>query len=245
MRHRQGEKRAGVAGFTLIEMLVAVALMGLALTALSVIIAQWMPNWSLGFSRVQRSELVSIALDRIVADLGAAEFVMQSRDGKLPLFSGSERSVTFVRTAYGPNARHGLEIVNLAESADGRGPLLARSTAPFAPASPIRFANLVVLLRGPFRISLAYQGRDGLWKSAWQNEPELPTMVRLTVRDAATARPLAISTAAVVHVELPAKCVRSNVKRECDEITKGTASSANNTSPQSPSNSLQSSFRGG
>jgi general secretion pathway protein J len=245
MTQRDGKKRADTAGFTLIETLIAVALMGLVLAALGVIIAQWLPNWSLGFTRVQRSELVSTSLDRIVSDLGAAEFVTQNRDTKLPLFSGSERAVTFVRTAYGPNARHGLEIVRIAETADSKGTLLARSTALFAPGGPMVFANPVVLLRAPFRASFAYRGRDGTWKSAWQNEPELPTMIRLTIRDASSAQPLAISTAAVVHVELPAKCVRAANKRDCDDLTKQPEGSANNTSPQSQNSSFQNTLRGG
>jgi general secretion pathway protein J len=248
MTQRKYKKQASVAGFTLIEMLVAVALMGVALAALGVIIAQWLPNWSLGFARVQRSELVSISLDRIVGDLGAAEFVTQDRDTKLPLFSGTEREVTFIRTAYGPNTAHGLEVVRIAETADSKGALLARSTATYAPGRPMTFTNPVVLLRAPFQVSFSYQGRDGTWKNAWQGEAVLPTMVRLTVRDSATARALAISTAAVVHVDLPATCVRSNSKRECDDLTKkaaGTAGTANNPSPQSTNGSLQNASRGG
>jgi general secretion pathway protein J len=243
MRQRNQQERAAISGFTLIETLVAVALMGLVLAGLSAIIVQWLPNWSLGFARVQHAELVSIALDRIVADLGAAEFVIQNSDTKSPLFSGSERGVTFVRTAYGPNARHGLEIVRIAESADGKGPLLARSTAPFAVASPASFANPVVLLRSPFRVFFSYQGRDGIWKNAWQNEADLPTLVRLTVRDATSGRSLAISTAAVVHVELPAKCAQSKAKSDCNEITKGHADSV--VAPQSPASAFQNALRGG
>src|SRR5262249_21723772 len=136
----------------------------------------------------------------------------------------------------------GLEVVSIAETADGQGPLIARSTASLSATGPMRFANPVVLLRAPFRLSFAYQGRDGTWKNAWQNESELPTLVRLTVRDAATARTLAISTAAVVHVELPAKCVRPNSKRECDELTKTNANSAND---MAPTGRFQSTLRGG
>ena len=74
---RKHTRRAD-SGFTLIEMLVAVVLMGLVLAALGVITAQWLPNWSRGFKRVQGGERVSITLDRIVSDLGAAEFLIQT-----------------------------------------------------------------------------------------------------------------------------------------------------------------------
>lgn len=202
-------------GFTLIEMLVAVVLMGIVLAALSVITAQWLPNWSRGFNRVQRGELVSIALDRIVSDLGAAEFLMSNGDNKLPLFSGNARGVTFVRSAYGPNAKHGLEIVRIAETADRQGLLLARSTTPFTPSGLMNFTNPVVLLRAPYRVSFAYAGRDGIWKNSWKNQTELPVTVRLAVHGAASEQALTVSTAAIVHVDLPAECVRPRNKPEC------------------------------
>ncbi|MBO0759335.1 MAG: prepilin-type N-terminal cleavage/methylation domain-containing protein [Bradyrhizobiaceae bacterium] len=215
MRKYKGKTRYDDLGFTLIEMLVAIVLMGIVLTALGVITAQWLPNWSRGFNRVQGGERVSIALDRIVSDLGAAEFLISNGDNKLPLFSGDERGVTFVRSAYGPNTRRGLEIVRIAETADREGLLLARSTTPFTLAGVMNFANPVVLLRAPYRVSFSYAGGDGAWKNSWQNQPELPATVRLTVHAAATERALAVSTAAIVHVDLPAECVRPRNKPEC------------------------------
>ena len=41
-----------------------------------------------------------------------------SVDGKKPLFEGRELSVTFIRTAVGPNTRPGLEIIRLIEKSD-------------------------------------------------------------------------------------------------------------------------------
>jgi len=215
--------RLAVAGFTLIEMLIATALMGLVLAALATVTAQWLPNWNRGFARVQRSELVSIALDRLVADLGSAEFITPSRDIKRPLFDGTELSVTLVRSAFGPNTRPGLEVVRIAETADQLGSVLLRSNVPFAPSSPNaaaprNFANPVVLLRAPYRVSFAYAGHDDNWKNTWLGENELPAIVRVTVRDAASERTLAVSTAAMVHVDLPAECVRPRNKRECTMI---------------------------
>src|SRR5207237_2998473 len=63
----------GVGGFTLLEALVAVALMGVLLATLATVTAQWMPRWKAGFDRVERADLLGLGLDRIVADLAAAE----------------------------------------------------------------------------------------------------------------------------------------------------------------------------
>jgi general secretion pathway protein J len=214
-------KKAGIAGFTLLEALVAAALMSLVLGAFATITAQWLPNWNRGLTRVQRTELVGIALDRIAADLSASEFVTPSRDSKHPLFDGAELGVNFVRSAAGPSTRPGLEIVRIIESADQRGPILVRTRAPFAPLASasgltqVNFTDPVVLLRAPYRVSFAYAARDGVWTGIWQNATELPAMIRVTVRDAETERTLAVSTATTVHVELPASCVQAASVGEC------------------------------
>src|ERR1700743_3544814 len=101
------DRHAGEGGFTLIETIVALALMGLVLYALANITAQWLPNWNRGIVRIQRGETIGIALQRIAADIAAAEYVPANRDSNRPLFDGSELSLTFVRTAFGPNAGPG------------------------------------------------------------------------------------------------------------------------------------------
>src|ERR1700761_5604851 len=126
----------GESGFTLIESLVALALMGLVFSALASLTAQWLPNWNRGLDRIQRSEVVGIALQRIADDLAAAQHVPANGDDKGPLFEGSEQSVTFVRTSLGPNAGPGLDVVRLAGTTDASGLVTVRSLAPFRPLPP-------------------------------------------------------------------------------------------------------------
>jgi general secretion pathway protein J len=78
--------RSSAAGFTMLEALVAVTLMGVILAAMGYITAQWLPSWNRGFMRVQRGELFSVALNRLAGDLAAAEFVTPNRDSKRPIF---------------------------------------------------------------------------------------------------------------------------------------------------------------
>src|SRR5215470_11864538 len=54
-------QREKCSGFTLIEALIAVALMGVILAALTSITSQWLPSWNRGIARAQRSEIVRIA----------------------------------------------------------------------------------------------------------------------------------------------------------------------------------------
>ena len=69
---RPAQQRTNESGFTLIETLVALALMGLVLSALANLTAQWLPNWNRGLDRIQRSEQIGIALQRIADDLADA-----------------------------------------------------------------------------------------------------------------------------------------------------------------------------
>jgi general secretion pathway protein J len=199
-------------GFTLIETLVALALTGLVLSALATITSQWLPNWNRGMDRVQRSESLALALQRIAADLAAAEYVPANREQRQPLFDGSELSVMFVRTAFGPDARPGLEVVRIGETTDRQEFVTVRSRAPFAPLQPaatspseqLRFGDPVVLLHAPFRLSFSYAAPDRVWKSSWHEADKLPAAIMLTVRDAATERVLSVSTVASIHAEAPA-----------------------------------------
>lgn len=209
MRRARIRSRDGVAGFTLLEALVAVAVMGIIMAALAAVTAQWLPNWSRGLLRVQRNEQLATALDRLVLDLGAAEYVSAREPGKW-VFEGDETSLSFVRSALGPNSRGGLEYVRVSEISGSSGRVLMRARAPFVPlagdssviANRIAFADPVVLLRAPYRIVFAYAGFDGVWKNAWRGS--LPQVIRLSVLDTATQRFLPVSTAVRSRVTLAA-----------------------------------------
>jgi general secretion pathway protein J len=213
MKHLQRGRRFDVAGFTLLEALIATTLMGVTLAAIGAITAQWLPSWNRGFLRVQRSELIAVTLDRLAADLAASEFITPNRGSKLPLFEGTASAVTLVRSAVGPNTEGGLEVVRIAESTDRQGIALVRWRTPFAPfglgdvsANQLNFTDPVVLLRAPFRVSFSYSSGDGSWSDIWQNTGQLPAAVRFLVHDLTTGRTLAVSTATMVHVEAPADC---------------------------------------
>jgi general secretion pathway protein J len=212
-RERQ---RTSEAGFTLIEALAALALTGLVLSALATLTAQFLPTWNRGIDRIQHSELISMSMQRIAADLAAAEFIPSGSDDKTekkqkPLFEGTPLSVTFVRTAIGPNAGIGLDVVRIGETTD-RGQLVTvRTRVGFAPlpqgASPsgqLRLTDPVVLLRAPLRLSFAYAGPDKVFHEDWHDADALPVAIRLTVRDTASEHVLAVSTVTPVHVDAPA-----------------------------------------
>jgi len=211
-----------MAGFTLLEALIAMALLGMILAALATITAQWLPNWNRGMSQIQRNEHIALGLERLTADLAAAEFIPTGRETRQPFFDGADRSVTLVRAALSPNAGPGLEIVRIAEVSSAAGPILVRRRAPFTPVSTAtvprvqpNFTDPVVLLRAPYRITFSYAGPDRIWREIWRQQMQLPKSIKLTLRDATTRRILSVSTATSIHVALPMDCIVAKSLAAC------------------------------
>jgi general secretion pathway protein J len=233
--------RTSVAGFTLIEALVATVLMGLVLASLATITARWLPNWNRGFVRVQRNESLEFGLERIVDDLASAEFIPPNARDPHPLFDGTPTAVVFVRSAIAPNDHRGLDIIRIAEMIDARGSALIRSRRPFAPTSPQAtfeerpFTDPVALIRLPYRVSFSYAGRDRVWKETWHDAAQLPSAVRISVRDAATQRLLPVSTAVALHVDAPAQCAKSSGS-DCSAASGAGPSDTNNSDTDSGAN---------
>lgn len=208
------------AGFSLIEAIVGVALLGLVLAALANIIGHWLPNWKAGFSHMQKAELIDLGLRRIVADLAAAEYVSPNGESSAPLFEGSSASITFVRSAIGPNASGGLEIIRLVEKSRENG--LMRERAPFEPADraslasdSFAFADASRLAPGNIDVSFSFASENRVWEEAWSGKARLPAAVRITLRDAETDEILAMSTATLLHVTAPARCATAKSSVGC------------------------------
>jgi general secretion pathway protein J len=222
VKKRTAPSRSREAGFTLIETLIATALMAAILAALATVTAQWLPNWNRGLARIQRSEGFALGIERLVADLAAAQFITAGREFTQPVFDGAVLSVTLVRPTFGPNALPGLDVVRIAETVAESGRVLVRTRAPYVPVvtgvndrTQPNFTDPVVLIREPYRVTFSYAGPDRVWKETWRNADLLPRAVRVMVRDAATQQILAVSTATTVHVELPAQCVSAQQLAGC------------------------------
>lgn|SRR5262245_806922 len=218
MRKPWQSRRSRTTGFTLIEALVSITLMAFILAALATITAQWLPSWNHGIARVQRNDLTALGIERIASDLAAAEFISASKQSRKPYFDGASRSVTFVRTAIGPNKAPGLEIVRIAEISTDRGSALVRTRAPFAPSidrAQLSFTEPVVLMRAPYRVSFAYAGTDRVWREEWREQIQLPSAVKLIVRHDVTQQTLSLSSATLIRAEIPADCIATKSLDEC------------------------------
>ena len=243
-----GIRAASDAGFTLLETLLATALFLIVIASLATVTGQWLPAWNHGFARVQRTEHLALGLERIMADVAAAQFISPNAVVKRPVFDGTDLGVIFVRSAIGPNAQPGLEYVRFAEIASERGPVLVRASAPFVPVEPdasvilgMKFSEPIVLVRPPFRVRFAYSDSDRLWQTTWRDADKLPRAIRVTTRDTVSGEVLTVSSAVKVHVTVPALCASAqaqsckdlNATMKTDEAG-GTPGAANNAGAPQP-----------
>ena len=227
------------AGFTLLEAMAALAITGAVVASLSSITAQMLPNWRRGFVALQRADLLSVGVERIAADVSQAEFVPTNSSSASPFFEGSPNSITFVRSAVGPNSPQQLEVVRLAQSTDDRGLALMRTSARYAPSAaqavgmPYALSAPVALVRAPLRISFAFAAPDRVWRDAWNGNAALPAAVRISVRDTSNGDRLVESTS--VRLNLTSSGVPS-LASDADDHANGPpgTSSAQATSGQTP-----------
>src|SRR5204863_9335887 len=128
--------RRAVAGVTLVAAPLATALVGAILAGIAAVTAQWLPHWNRGFTRVQGTQTLAVGLERIVADLAAAEFITAGAGIRQPVFDGTELSVPLLRSAIGPNTRPGLELIRIGETGGDKGLMTVRTRARFFPMGP-------------------------------------------------------------------------------------------------------------
>ena len=161
-----------------------------------------------------------------MADVAAAQFISPNAAVKRPVFDGTELSVILVRSAVGPNAQPGLEYVRFAEIASERGPVLVRASAPFVPVEPDASVDPrdEVLRAGRAgaaavpRAASPIRGRTASGSRPGRPPTELPSAIRVTVRNAVSGEVLTVSSAVKVHVTAPALCANAQAQN-CKDLT--------------------------
>lgn len=73
-----------------------------------------------------------------------------------------------------------------------------------------------------------------VWKPSWHDADQLPAVIRLTVRDAASERVLSVSTVTPVHVQVSAECMQS--QKECNKKADEAQSNKNSGQDDASSN---------
>lgn len=181
-------------GFTLVELLVAIMILTLFMTASMGAVRIASRSWAAGQERTDTTEelrAVSDFLRRQFAQLPLST-VGEGRDERL-LFAASETNVMFVAPATQFSHGAGLMTYLLAAEEDGERQMLTLRYAPFDPGSETvdreAFSAPMVLASGFDKVGFQYYGApteddDLSWWPLWQEDAEqLPRAIIIRTRE--------------------------------------------------------------
>jgi len=221
---RRGRADAGQHGFTLLELLAALAIAAVIIAASSALVHNVALRFEQGTRTVSGGERLILAVERLAADIGSARFVLQKSDdpsGKSPpplAFVGDPARLVFVGPGGVAANQSGEEAVSLTIEQDEAVTRLVRRRAPwFGPRTrfeELTFTDPVTLLEGNFLISFAFgqftPNGTLVWADAWKGQPSLPHFVRLNLRDRATGANLLPGTEFVIRADASGGCAQGD-----------------------------------
>jgi general secretion pathway protein J len=208
------------AGFTLVELLVAIALLSFVSVALFGSLRFGTMAWSRGQAHTEQTEHIAGAqnlLRRLIAD---AYPLFLSDDPTRPqvAFDGTSKSVSFlapvpIALGAGGRSRFSLSV----DQHNGRGDLVI-ATAPELASSASGVKK--TLLAGVQAAEFAYFGRTrseraAQWHDDWSGESSMPELVRLRVRFATDDARRWPELVVAPRIGVDVGCVYDTLTRRC------------------------------
>lgn len=172
------DKTRGSAGFTLLEIIVALAVFGFLLVGLSQTVRFGLTAWRQD-ARISNGKTDLEAVDRTLQTL--IQNLQPVEDAGQPAITGSANSLTGVTRSRVPGSD--LRAIPIEAGLAVSGERLVLRWRPyhhwqsFIPPPPPQETELV---GGVARIAIQYWQRPGVWVPAW-HEPDLPLLIRIRV----------------------------------------------------------------
>lgn len=224
-------RRRGSDGFSLIEVLVALAISSVIIVTTATLIHMVALNFDRGTRAVDAADRLVLALERLASDFGSARFVVwRTASGAALAFSGEQAGdekparIVFVGGGSIESGPQRDELISLTvERSGGITRLVRRRAAWTGPDALIERAPLgdaVVLIEGNLDISFVFGGIEAgsgglVWSKTWIGETALPRFVRLILRDRATGADPVGEADFVVHADVPVACGRADAGLDC------------------------------
>jgi len=231
MKMQRNRTRAGCDGFTLIEVLAALAIASVIIMASTALIHNVALFFDRGTRSVTEAERLMLAVERLAGDFSSARFVPRRTEQRIAAaaFAGEPSGIVFVSAGRAASGSLDDDLISLAVEQDGEVSRLVRRRATW-PGPRARFEDVtpkdpVVLIEGKLDISFVF-GRfapDGAlaWQANWAGGA-LPQYVRLNLRDRATGANLVGEADFVIRANAPAACGQADAAVACLNVATST-----------------------
>jgi general secretion pathway protein J len=181
-----------MAGFTLVELLVAVTLLSLLSLALLVALRVGVRAERFGSDRIEAEEETALGLSFVRAQLGDARLALEVDETGRPLvvFDGAADRVAFVAPLPRRVNLPGLHLIEIVAVRAALGAELVVRARPYRPPNVLPADMPEKRLAAGLRaVAFAYFGAassngPASWHDEWRDMRSLPTLVRLSVSDA-------------------------------------------------------------
>jgi prepilin-type N-terminal cleavage/methylation domain-containing protein len=231
MKMQRNRTRAGCDGFTLIEVLAALAIASVIIMASTALIHNVALFFDRGTRSVTEAERLMLAVERLAGDFSSARFVPRRTEQRTAAaaFAGEPSGIVFVSAGRAASGSLDDDLISLMIEQDGEVSRLVRRRATW-PGPRARFEDVtpkdpVVLIEGKLDISFVF-GRfapDGAlaWQANWAGGA-LPQYVRLNLRDRATGANLVGEADFVIRANAPAACGQADAAVACLNVATST-----------------------
>ena len=205
--HRPDPPADGRAGFGLIEAIVALAIAGLVLAAITEIAGRTLRSWNRGLSTVAAVERSDIALGRLAADLtGLLPVPLANADTPEVLFAGDEHGMAFTALTPLDRSNDGIAVVEIGIEAGRDGAVVTRRLRRGRDLG-LRDGDRVVLLSGRLDIAFAYRDQRGKRVTRWSTPGEVPRGVVVTLVGGREGGGMPVAIVLPVPVAISVSCL--------------------------------------
>jgi general secretion pathway protein J len=201
-------------GFTLLEILVGLAISSLIMVGLTAAMQTIDRGWNRTTESVERQGTLATGYHVLAGDIARIERATAG-DGDAPgfLFAGTASEAIYVLAERPGNNRAGLYWVRLqVRDRDGVTELV-RMRAPFGSArqnvSTLAWADEVILMRGNFAVEMTYRSpRADLrtWSTSWPAGNRLPEQIKIEITDRKTGLWLTPAMVLALEIDAEAAC---------------------------------------
>jgi prepilin-type N-terminal cleavage/methylation domain-containing protein len=231
MKMQRNRTRAGCDGFTLIEVLAALAIASVIIMASTALIHNVALFFDRGTRSVTEAERLMLAVERLAGDFSSARFVPRRTEQRTAAaaFAGEPSGIVFVSAGRAASGSLDDDLISLMIEQDGEVSRLVRRRVTW-PGPRARFEDVtpkdpVVLIEGKLDLSFVF-GRfapDGAlaWQANWAGGA-LPQYVRLNLRDRTTGSNPLGEADFVIRANAPAACGQADAAVACLNVATST-----------------------